>query len=175
MSKILYFLPSPIFSASAAEYTSTVFSVLNFQSGVVVFLMIVLFKFPSSSHSSSISIFVLSPFSVFLESHSFCGGALRVEMGNGKTQKDENKQPREQTLPIADTHNSLFSHLLYVPSLSRIGSAHLFYAGGWCCLCRLVGCKFTTTSLHGRRRDLGCCFCGHRLRCCFLINWLFLV
>jgi len=71
-----YFLPSPIFSASSAGMISTVFSVFFFQSDVVMYFVIVLFRLPSSSHSSSISIFVLSPTVFVLDSHSFCGGAL---------------------------------------------------------------------------------------------------
>jgi hypothetical protein len=54
---------------------SMVFSFLTFQSGVVMCLMVVLRRFPSSSHSSSTSILVLSPFLFSVASHSFCGGA----------------------------------------------------------------------------------------------------
>ena len=52
-----------------------VFSFLTFQSGVVMCLMVVRRRLPSSSHSSSTSILVLSPFLFSVASHSFWGGA----------------------------------------------------------------------------------------------------
>lgn len=55
--------------------TSVVFVVFHFQSGVFIFLVVVRTKFPSSSHSSLISILVSSPFDLVSLSHSLAGGA----------------------------------------------------------------------------------------------------
>jgi hypothetical protein len=70
-----YFLPNPICSASDAGITSIVFSVFFFQSGVMICLIVVRRKLPSSSHSSCISIRVLSPTFFSDVVYSFCGGA----------------------------------------------------------------------------------------------------
>jgi len=54
---------------------STVFSIFHFQSGVFIFFMVVLTRFPSSSHSSLISKRVSSSFDFVSLSHSLTGGA----------------------------------------------------------------------------------------------------
>lgn len=125
-------------------------------------------RLPSSSHSSSISIFTLSPFSTLEESHSFCGGALQIEIGKQNTKKSENKTNGYQVRSFWPYKKFLNTAFVNVPAFSRICGAYVLNSGCWCCLCLFgkYGPVFRSRPSSGHFGDRSSRGCGSDCGCC---------